>query len=252
LSFFLTAWYGYDDGFNAFLGLHEARFVFCVWVQDQLDNADGGREEMEWLPESLPPHVRIVVSTLPVVGGCWPALQRKRIVGICPLPASEDVDVHPGINVAVVQALDPEECAGIVSTWLRNDKRTLTAAQMSVLNTAVLQCPFPLYIKLAYDRTRRWRSFHDPEVCCVVGFVRHVGDETMVFGIVVRQEFEPSIDGLIHRFFADLEKFHGRRLVGHAVGYMCASDGGTCAFDRQPPVLAPSRQWRRLVGDGNR
>lgn len=123
---------------------------------------------MEWLPEVLPPHVRIIVSTLPVIGGCWPALQRKHVVGTCPLPWTDETEAVGRDNVAVVRALAAGECTDIITAWLKSDKRTLTTAQMAVLTTAVLRCPFPLYIKLAYDRTRRWRSFHEPEVEHVV------------------------------------------------------------------------------------
>lgn len=67
------------------------------------------------------------------------------------------------------------------------------------------------------------------------------------------QEFEPSIEGLIHRFFADLEKYHGKRLVGHTVGYMCASDGGKCPFIWEHSVFLASLKKRlaspRLVRD---
>jgi ATP/maltotriose-dependent transcriptional regulator MalT len=41
---------------------------------DQLSDADGGRR-LTWLPVSLPPHVALVVSTLPDVGGCLARLQ---------------------------------------------------------------------------------------------------------------------------------------------------------------------------------
>lgn len=131
--------------------------------QDQLDNSDGGREEMEWLPETLPPHVSIVVSTLPVIGGCWSALQRKGIVGPCPLTAS---DAPPQTNVEVVRQLAESECLDIIHAWLKKDGRALTTAQFTTLSEAVLACPLPLFVKLAYDRTRRWRSFHEAEVSC--------------------------------------------------------------------------------------
>ncbi len=59
--------------------------VTCVWglPQDQLDNVDQGREELLWLPVSLPPHVFFMVSTLPVEGGCFAALHRA---GLLPAP----------------------------------------------------------------------------------------------------------------------------------------------------------------------
>ena len=163
---------------------------------------------MQWLPETLPPHVALIASTLPVTGGCWSALQRKGIVQACPIgtpPSSALISpttAAPTGRVVPVFALAPEECSGIVDAWLQRDARTLTTAQMAVLQDAIAKCPLPLYIKLAYDRTRHWRSFHDPE------------------------EFAPTIEGLVNKFFSDLEKYHGAQLVSHAIGFMCASAGG--------------------------
>ena len=42
---------------------------------DQLDVVDGGRH-LHWLPRKLPPHVRLVLSTLPQEQyGCFPRLK---------------------------------------------------------------------------------------------------------------------------------------------------------------------------------
>ncbi len=42
---------------------------------DQLDSVDGGRH-LFWLPRQLPPHVHMILSTLPQEGfGCLPRLK---------------------------------------------------------------------------------------------------------------------------------------------------------------------------------
>ena len=155
---------------GAYLGVATAARPLCVFIDslDQLDNADGGREELQWLPDTLPPHVCVVVSTLPHVGGCWSALQRKGIVGACPLPPSDVGGAPKSPNVVTVTPLADGECMDIVTAWLARDRRALTPPQMAVLTEAVAKCPLPLYVKLAYDRTKRWKSFHEPEVCVCV------------------------------------------------------------------------------------
>ena len=47
--------------------------------------------------------------------------------------------------------------------------------------------------------------------------------------LMMLQELEDSIEGLIHHFFGHLERYHGVRLVTNTVGLLCASRTGASA-----------------------
>ena len=62
----------------------------------------------------------------------------------------------------------------------------------------------PLYVKIAIDEAYRWRS-HTPV------------DE----GILA-----DAVDGLINDLLERVEKYHGKVLVSHALGYVTAAKAG--------------------------
>ena len=131
------------------------------WLQDQLDNMDQGREELQWLPKTLPPNVFLLVSTLPVEGGCFAALHRN---GILPAATPSECLLAEVDNVVVVTQLRLDESAAIIRRWLDEDSRSLSDDQMATLEDAASKTSLPLCLKLLYDRTKRWRSFQPPEV----------------------------------------------------------------------------------------
>lgn len=148
--------------------------VFCVVAltsstfpctfQDQLDESDAIDE---WLPASLPPHCCLVISTLPAsVSPVWSGLARLGVVNTCPTDTSETAAAS---NVVPVFQLAPNECASIVDAFLARDARRLSEPQFTNLLNACHSCATPLYVNVAYQRTKSWRSFAEPEVfelCC--------------------------------------------------------------------------------------
>jgi hypothetical protein len=155
---------------------------------DQLSDAHRGRN-LAWLPTELPAHCRLVVSTLPEEGGCFHALQQR-------LP-SEAVFVH-------VPTLTLEHAREILSEWCQQHKRKLTEPQLNCILDNFKACPLPLWLKLAFDKSKRWRSWTDPADI----------------------QLASDVPGLIASIFERLERAHGQVLVRQALGYLTAAKHG--------------------------
>jgi NACHT domain- and WD repeat-containing protein len=188
--------------------------VIVIDALDQLSDADDARR-LAWLPRELPAHVRMVVSTSTSPADCLEALGAK-------LPASSFVDLAP---------MRREEGAELLGVWLERAGRTLQPEQRNhVLDrfasasvgegTEDEQGGLPLYLRLAVEEARRWRS-HD--------------------GL---PELHPTIRGAIRDdLFARLsaEANHGRVLVRHALGYLGAAKSGLTE-DEMLDVLSLDRE----------
>src|ERR1041384_8298540 len=166
---------------------------------DQLSDADHARNLL-WLPNELPEHVRMVVSTLP--GECKTALERK-------LPSS---------SVAKLGPMPVEEGGELLEVWLTEAGRTLQAPQKDeVLRKFALSATsqgntqeettthgLPLYLKLAFEEARRWKSY-TPAV-----------------------NLAPAIAGIINQLFTRLsqDSSHGAVIVSRSLGYLSAAKNG--------------------------
>lgn len=94
-----------------------------------------------WLPTRLPPHCRIVVSSLEVP----PALRDARTLRLGEW-AVDDAS----------RALD---------AWLAASRRTLQDDQRTEVLSAFSDNGLPLYLWLAFEESRLWRSYDSPESC---------------------------------------------------------------------------------------
>ena len=56
--------------------------VIVIDSVDQLNDECNGRTDLDWIPERLPGHVYLVVSTLPHIGGCFSALRKPFLTAI--------------------------------------------------------------------------------------------------------------------------------------------------------------------------
>jgi hypothetical protein len=120
--------------------------VLFLDALDQLGEADHARS-LYWVPRTLPPHVRLVVSVLSGNGNdCYPAAR-----ALPPADAAADlvVDLPP---------LSPDESGAILTDWLARACRRLTTAQWRLVSEMVAGCPWPLYLKLVFEEVRRWKS----------------------------------------------------------------------------------------------
>jgi WD40 repeat protein len=160
---------------------------------DQLSEGDGARS-LAWLPADLPPHVKLVASTLP--GECLAALERR-------LPASSKVSVP---------ALSKMSGERLLQGWLAEARRTLADEQQAdILTKFERGGGLPLYLKLAFEEARHWYGYG--------GLPARAGQPAGL---------SEDIPGIIHDFFARLEQEnnHGRVLVSHALGYLAAARNG--------------------------
>jgi WD40 repeat protein len=166
---------------------------------DQLSDADHGRN-LIWLPRELPEHVRLVVSALP--GECKSALERKL----------------PSTNLVKLEPMPSEEGSELLEVWLKEAGRTLQLPQRDevlrkfaasgraadVSSDSRAEGGMPLYLKLAFEEARRWKSY-SPLV-----------------------ELEGDIPGIIRQLFErlSLDAHHGKVMVERSLGYLAAAKNG--------------------------
>ena len=92
----------------------------------------------------------------------------------------------------------------ILDSWLKTSRRKLQGKQESIVLEAFKNCPLPLYLRLSFDETCRWKSYTS-------------SDDT---------KLAPTIKGIIHDLFDRVETIHGKILVSQALAYVTASKNG--------------------------
>lgn len=155
---------------------------------DQLSHSQGARG-LTWLPNELPDHVSIIVSTR---GG--------------------DMDTYrntKGKNIieAKLGGLSPDEGRELLDKWLLNIGRTLQPPQkQAVLEKFSQSQNNPLYLKLAFEEAKLWTSYDAPIEDLATG----------VSGIIENNMLDRLKD----------ESNHGDKLVIHTLGYLATSRDG--------------------------
>ncbi|HNS50565.1 MAG TPA: DUF4062 domain-containing protein [Anaerolineae bacterium] len=159
-------------------------FVF-IDALDQVGDA-GTPDNLAWLPERLPREVKLVVSALP--GQCLEILRGK----------------VPPENVIHLSSMSVAEGDLLLSHWLAETQRSLQAHQKEHVLASFTRSGLPLYLKLALDEARRWKSY-DP-----------------------LPDLKADIPGMIRQLFERLarESNHGKILVERALGYLAAARNG--------------------------
>jgi AcrR family transcriptional regulator len=180
---------------------------------DQLSDAEGARS-LVWLPAVLPDNVRVVVSALradpeskepaPKGSECHTTLKAR-------LPADKVVELRP---------MTRKEGEKLLDLWLEDASRALRdpggrqrheviskfAAEGAEPERKEAQ-GLPLYLKLAFEEARRWRSFTAAD------------KTTLASGIsgIIR-------DNLFARLSRD--ENHGEVMVSYSLGYLGAAKNG--------------------------
>ncbi|XP_068752515.1 NACHT domain- and WD repeat-containing protein 1-like isoform X2 [Montipora capricornis] len=187
---------GLCEIFPSFIGHASEQKPLCIVIDslDQLTDADGARRFLEWLPRKLPAHVHMVLSTLPVEGGC---LQRLKTFGLL----SE--------RFLEVTRLDVHDGPVILENWLQSVNRTLTPEQQAFVLDAFNRCPLPLYLHLLFNKCRSWSSY------------KNIADTIL----------ESDVIGMINSLYQALEKYHGQMLVGRVLGLLAAGTDGMNSED---------------------
>ncbi|XP_066285694.1 NACHT domain- and WD repeat-containing protein 1-like [Branchiostoma lanceolatum] len=155
---------------------------------DQLSSVDRAYS-LTWLPKSLPPNVHIVVSTLPDEFDLLKTMKRT---------------IRSDNSYIQVPTLSEQVGGEILDTWLAQVQRCLTDKQREVILSAFSHCRQPLFLKVAFDEARRWKSY------------------TPESELRVAQSARAAINLLYER----LEVQHGTIFVSHTLGYIAAARKG--------------------------
>lgn len=180
------------------------RVLMFLDALDQLSEADSARN-LTWLPMELPPNVRLVVSTSTEPGDAAAVLRRR-------LPKASG---NPTGGWFTLDDMPVEEADALFRMWFDDADRTLQGYANALQNGGgqwkyVLDrfsgCRRPLYLKLAFEEARRWRSF----------------DAT------TDTELTADISSLIEQLYGRLSspRNHGATIVSRSVGYLVAAKNG--------------------------
>jgi NACHT domain- and WD repeat-containing protein len=170
---------------------------------DQLGAQDPAAA-MDWLPRELPPNCRVVLSTIDVP----PTLANAELVQVGPFSVDEAGDT--------------------LALWLGDAKRTLQDDQRNKVLESFRPAGLPLYLKLAFEEARLWRSFDSLDKCVP-------GD---------------GLEGIIDQLFARLSDpgNHGPVLVSHALGFLAAARFGLREDEMLDVLAANDAVWKDFEG----
>lgn len=163
----------------------EKSLIIFLDALDQLTDING--RALNWLPATLPENVHLIVSTLP--NECLTALKFK-------LPQNQ---------LLQLQTMDTSDGETLLDLWLSEARRTLQPEQKKQVLDSFAECPLPLYLKLAFEEARLWRSYDEPVA------------------------FAPNISGLIEKnLFVRLadDRNHGELVVSRSLSYIAAAKDG--------------------------
>ena len=180
----------------------ERPLIVFLDALDQLAVTDPARG-LSWLPAHLPDHVRLVVSTLP--GDCEGALGAK----------------HPEPRFLGLDKLTRQEGETALGLWLGKARRKLQDQQLREVLDKFEPEGRPLYLKLAFEEARLWRSFSEPDETRL-----HAGITELISGDLLGRLAAPEN--------------HGQKLVAHALGCLAASRHGM-AEDELLAVLSADK-----------
>jgi hypothetical protein len=209
-----------------------------ILLVDALDQLWGANPErgLLWLPAELPGNVKLIVST--ESGDSLSAILAR----------------VPEALLYEVKTMSLGEGEALLDNWLREARRTLRPEQRREVLGKFAVCPRPLYLRLAFEEARRWRSFDG------------------IDGVVGGKRLEPDMGRILQELFSRLARpeNHGSLLVARTAGALAASRDGLAEdelldvlsddpevledfhhrFPRSPDVpRLPMVAWSRLHAD---
>jgi WD40 repeat protein/AAA+ ATPase superfamily predicted ATPase len=171
----------------------EKPLVIFLDALDQLSDMDNARN-LIWLPAKLPAHVRLVVSIL--AGN----------------DSKSDSEILSSVKRKLVKSillqLKPmsiKEGSELLDRWLKEDaRRILQIHQQKEILDKFSHNGLPLYLRLAFEEARRWRSYTN------------------------HTKLNSEIPGIILDLFRKLSNKanHGKVLVSRSLEYLGASKNG--------------------------
>jgi WD40 repeat protein len=176
----------------------EQPMVLFIDALDQLAASDPARD-VTWLPPELPLHVKVILSTI------------------------DDGERLPkGLSVQL-ERMTQSEGGQALDELLREAHRTLQPWQRETVMAHFERCGLPLYLKLAAEESRLWKSY-TPEDACTLG-----------------EGIAGVIDTLFDRLSSNAN--HGPTLVEHSLGYVAAARYGLREDEVLDVLAADDAVW---------
>jgi len=165
--------------------------VPIVIILDSLDQLSPINDafSLNWLPTTLPPNMKLILSTLPKEHGILDNLK-----ALLPNP-----DCF--LEVPLLSTLTGRE---ITTTYLEKKNRSVTNHQIQLLLNTFEKSPQPLFLKLLLDQAVTWNSY-TPEHELVLA---------------------DSVQQAISQFFVSLETKFGQVVTSRALGYITVGLNG--------------------------
>lgn len=132
------------DGLYGWMARASADRKLIIFLDALNQLAVSNPSQLRWIPQILPPNVRMVCSLAP--GEALEALVKR-------LNASEFIELTP---------LDAEAAQSLLQTWMQRVNRRLSEHQWESVRPAAVKCAMPLYLRLLYEEVRTWRSYDPP------------------------------------------------------------------------------------------
>jgi hypothetical protein len=194
--------------------LEEAAAAGPVWVfvdsLDQLSAAVGSARSLTWVPQTLPPGVRMVLSTRP--GETLEPLRGRA----------------EQLELGGLLAVDGAE---LLTKWFDGARRTLQGPQRrAVLSAFERSETNPLYLRLAFEESVRWVSGDGEPPEDLAPGLRGLIEEN-----------------LLERLAS--EDNHGEALVAKALGYLAASRHGLAEDELTDLLSRDPELYRRFLLD---
>jgi len=151
---------------------------------------DYNAHQLQWLPTSLPPNVKLIISSLPHAHGIFTRIK------------TEIIRNHQ--NFLELLPLGEEKALQIVLYWLQENSMCLTPQQAQILMDAFKRCSLPLYVGMVFPEIMQWRSFD----------------------VIEPDALGHSCESYLERLFDKLEHLHGTVVVKHSMALLTASVTG--------------------------
>jgi hypothetical protein len=167
---------GLTEIFKKCLALGTVQKPVMVFLDalDQLSDSDNAKS-LYWLPRELPEQSRMVVSSLPEL--------KTRLSNQC---------------IIDLPLLPIDEASKILERWLNAISRRLTEEQQKEVLNKFSRNGLPIYLKLAFERAKKWNSYTKKE------------DYTL----------REDVHGIINDFIGLLEKEHTEDFVRDVICLM--------------------------------
>jgi len=176
----------------------EQPLVFFIDALDQLAAGDPARD-VTWLPSELLPHVKVMIST------------------------TADAERLPEGLAVQIERMTQSEGGDALEEWLREAGRTLQPWQREKVLAHFGRCGLPLYLKLAAEESKLWKSYAPREEC------------------TLREGVAGVIDTLLERLASNAN--HGPTLVERSLGYLAAARYGLTEDEMLDVLTSDDAVW---------